>query len=510
MFKLPWNKTSEVPETAEQPQSVRLLAYWTRRYVLVLLSSLTIVAVIAGLWVRSNAYEQSYQLLTLRASQIADLGEELLETNQPLDKLRLNRDIERTRFALQTVDEKGRVRTLIRGKFPNTTTDFPNTITSYARVLRGDTVEEEVQVGSQIWVRIGVPVYKFGKITNALYLSLPVQEALPGVDRLYVLIALLIGAVALAGWFVIYFLSRKLTAPLLQVAEAAQTIAEGDYKLTLPEHLRERELQLLVSSFQNMAHRLQQLEDMRTELLAGVSHELRTPITSIRGMIQAVQSKVVTDEEAEEFLQISFDEAKRLQQMVEELLSFSSLEAGATKVHPAPVNLTELVNEVIQQLGVLPEFSSIRLEQDTESGELWTLGDAGFLRQILLNLLNNSRAASPADAEIRIAMRKVDDEIQVDVSDEGRGIPEEEQLYIFERFYRGRDKQKKSRGLGLGLTLSRLLARAHQGDLVLLQSSPKGTTFRLTLPVSKAAKAAAKGPLGQHGQTGQNENTTRL
>jgi len=243
--------------------------------------------------------------------------------------------------------------------------------------------------------------------------------------------------------------------------------------------VKERELQQLIESFRHMAAQLKQLEQLRSDLLAGVSHELRTPITSIRGMIQAVHNKIVTGADAEEFLQISWNEAKRLQQMVEELLDFSSFEAGAAPIRGNPVDLSNLIGEVIRQMSALPEFSQVRFEQVLPVEPVWISGETGRLRQILFNLIDNSKKASAN--LIKITLQASDHQITIDIEDNGKGIAASDQPFIFERYYRGSARQIKGRGLGLGLTLSRLLARAHGGDLLLLQTSAAGTTFRLCL-----------------------------
>ncbi|MGZ4162576.1 MAG: sensor histidine kinase, partial [Tumebacillaceae bacterium] len=385
----------------EQLKSIRLLTFWTWRYVLVLLGSLLVVAVIIGVWLRTNAYAQSLEVLEVRASQLAEMSEQLLSTNKTLDQLRSFKDIRTGRFIVQIMDADGHLRLISKGKYDKPANDMPRFTSSYLAVLKGETVEDQVRVSGEDWVRIGVPITDRNVINKGLFISLPATEAIPRLDRLYGLLAILILSIALGGWLVIYFLSRKLTSPLLQIAQAARSIADGGYDPALPDHVKEQEMQQLVTSFRNMAQRLKTLEMMRTELLAGVSHELRTPITSIRGMIQAVKTKVVTDSEAEEFLQISFDETKRLQKMVEELLDFSSLEAGNIPLQMKPVNMNELVEEVIQQLSILPEFKDLVIERDLPTETTWALGDAGLLRQILLNLLNNSRQLSPSFAKIR-------------------------------------------------------------------------------------------------------------
>jgi len=489
--------------------TVSMLTYWTRRYVLVLLGSLLLLAVAAGIWIRISTYDHIYDMLELRAEQLVDLNGQAPEESEFSNRLRqmeerphepkhlfpeadIKKDDSSNRLeteagpheprppipdVVHTVDTAGNIK--IIKKYENEAIDTSALFAvppSYQNVLAGENVRDQVNVASQTWLRIGVPVYQDGTICKALYISMPVDNQIRGP---YGLLALLTGIITLAGWLVLYFLSRRLIHPLREVAAAAQSIAEGKYDPVLPQEVKERELQQLIESFRYMAAQLKQLEQLRSVLLAGVSHELRTPITSIRGMIQAVHNKIVTGAKAEEFLQISWNEAKRLQQMVEELLDFSSFEAGAAPIKGEPVNLSSLISEVIHQLSVLPEFSNIRFDAALPAEPVWLNGDAGRLRQMFLNLFDNSKKA--AATLLRITFQIHDHRIMVDIEDNGKGIEATDQPFIFERFYRGSARQAIGRGLGLGLTISRLLAHAHGGDLVLLRTSPAGTTFRLSL-----------------------------
>lgn len=466
-------------------KTVPLLTYWTRLYVPVLLLSLLIMAIIAGVWIKVNMYNQRYDLLELRAEQMAEEYGQKLESGVPPDRLQHTRTFRTGEptvpILVQIADQQGNVYTVRNLRNPvSVSSALQGLPPSHQAVLGGKAIREQVEINDQTWLRVGVPVYQRGEVSRALYLSIPTRSVLQQLSYLYVWLALITVTIGLAGWLVLYILSRKLTLPLRQMAAAAQSVACGTYDPDLPRQLRERELQQLVVSFRDMAAQLKKLERLRSDLLAGVSHELRTPVTSIRGMIQAVQGGVVSGPEAEEFLRISLDEAKRLQNMVEELLDFSSLEAGAAPMERDPVDLPRLVDEVIQQVRVLPEFTGIRVEQDLPGEPAWLAGDAGRIRQILLNLLNNSLKASARD--IKISLRTEEDRVTLDVQDNGKGIAPEDRPYIFERFYRGAAGKAKPRGLGLGLTVSRLLARAHGGDLILLETSADGTTFRLILP----------------------------
>ncbi|MDF9408927.1 HAMP domain-containing histidine kinase [Pelotomaculum isophthalicicum JI] len=492
------------------PNTVSMLTYWTRRYVLVLLGCLLLLALAAGIWIRIDTYEHIYSMLELRAEQLVDLNGQAPEESEFSNKLRqmeagprelkqpfpdadIIKDDSSNRKqqmeaghheprppipeAVHTVDTAGNIQIIKKDENAAIDTSALFAVPpSYQNVLAGKNVREQVHVDSQTWLRVGVPVYQNGTVCKALYISMPVDNQIRGP---YGLLALLTVTITLAGWLVLYFLSRRLIHPLREVAAAAQSIAEGNYDPVLPREVKERELQQLIESFRHMAAQLKQLEQLRSVLLAGVSHELRTPITSIRGMIQAVHDKIVTGAAAEEFLQISWNEAKRLQQMVEELLDFSSFEAGAAPIRGEPVNLSSLINEVIHQLSVLPEFSKVRFEPALPAEPVWVNGDAGRLRQMFINLFDNSKKA--AATLININFQELNQQIILDIEDDGKGIDTTDQPFIFERFYRGSARQAIGRGLGLGLTISRLLAHAHGGDLVLLRTSAAGTTFRLSL-----------------------------
>ncbi|KEO81663.1 hypothetical protein EL26_19525 [Tumebacillus flagellatus] len=463
---------------------VPLLTYWTWQYLLVLFGSLAFLAVLAVVWLQSNAYSQAYEMMEVRATQLADSIGQTIDAAGSLKNLRPYRELRNEKFILQVFDEQGHELVFLKGQNPDLPDEVRRESKKRATVLKNNVLHEEIETDQENWLRVGVPVQMSDNKTYALYLMLPKDVAIPHVTRQFGVVVMLIIGVALAGWLFIYVLSRRMTRPLRQLARAAQQIAEGGYNPVLPAGVKEKELQQLLTSFHNMATRLRQLEQMRTDLLAGISHELRTPITSIRGMIQAVQSKVVTNEEADEFLQISLDESKRLQSMVEQLLHVSALETGAQEFTRQKVDLVALVEEVIQQLSVLPPFASVEFQRELPPGPVWVSGDAGALRQVLLNLLSNSKHARPTldtPLEMRLTVDVQDERVALDVADNGTGILEEEQPYIFERFFRGQERPRGSHGLGLGLHLSRLLARGQGGDLVLVKSDEHGTTFRLLM-----------------------------
>jgi signal transduction histidine kinase len=133
----------------------------------------------------------------------------------------------------------------------------------------------------------------------------------------------MLSAIGLLGYGVIFYLAKQLAKPIRRVAFAAQQIEQGSYAISLPteKEIKEEEISDLVDAFKTMSSRLEHLEEMRSELLAGVSHDLKTPVTSISGLLQAVNEDVVTGAEEKEFIEIYLKETERLQQMIESLLT---------------------------------------------------------------------------------------------------------------------------------------------------------------------------------------------
>jgi signal transduction histidine kinase len=306
------------------------------------------------------------------------------------------------------------------------------------------------------------------------------EEELTKVNQEYRLLVVMLFSLAVLGWLAIYYFSKKVSRPIQQVAAAASRIRDGHYNFKLPEDVQEKEVYELVHGFQDMAEKLQLLESMRAELLAGVTHELKTPVTAVSGLLQAVRDGVVKGKDAEDFIVASLTETDKMQKMVEDLLDFNSFTANAVPVKLEKHNVLHLLQEIVHQWGLV---HGVRVSLKAEIDKSLSFStDSLRLQQIIVNLLNNAKHASDGSGEIEITLRDSSGMILIDVTDHGSGISEEEQHMIFERFYRGSEKKYKVRGLGLGLPFSKILAEALGGELMVERSEPGLTIFRVLLP----------------------------
>lgn len=474
---------------------IPLLYYWTRRYLVTLVIGLILIAIVSIFWIRHSTIESKLALTKLVAQELSDRsvdenGSIVVSPQLPFileERERFLNNREPLHFYIKT--KEGNLLSLgPRGPGPGN--EGQNTkLIELMKIPEKITVEKISSNHDRTAYAVISPIVYEEETIGAVFIIQPIPDLTNINTEEYQLLALLLIGLAILGWFVIYSLSRKLARPVEQVAEAAGELMRGNYDIELNEDVQEKELHQLVVSFNEMANRLQQLEALRSELLAGVTHELKTPITSVSALIQAVNDDVVSENRKKEFLQMSLREAKRLQGMVEDLLDFNSFSAGSIKVNTEKIDICRVVKEIVYQWEIVhqPQLEQIKLTFTTHEEQLIALGDHVRLQQILVNLLNNSLHAVKGRkmGKISVELYREGQFISLDVIDNGYGIPKQNQPFIFERFYRGENKKHVERGLGLGLSFSLLLAKAQGGNMCLKESSGEQTIISLQLPVDR-------------------------
>lgn len=462
---------------------ISLLQYWTSRYLLTLFIGLAIISFISASWIRHTAFENRLDLMNFIAEEtVYRLSDTTAPTNAPTDGIpgfignreRLNmREIDPI---LYVVDSKGNVLKSNRPMPPGSSTNVINLLDGEEGTKK---IVVEVEGKKTVHYVVKKKIEKENKIV-AWVLVLEKKENLTKVQQAYGQLAIIIAALAILGWGAIYFLSKRLVRPIKQVAEAAKQVQEGNYTFELPQNSKEEEVFELVTSFKDMANKLQQLERTRTELLAGVTHELKTPVTSISGLLQAVRDGVVTGEDAKEFIQMALLETTKMKTMVGDLLAFNSFAVDAIPVKLVMLNVNHIVRDAVAQWEVMEDEQHIKIQVHYLPEPVNVQADVVRIQQIFTNLLTNAKQAMQA-GYVTITLRENLDCVIIAVQDSGNGISQEDQAFIFERFYRGENKKYTVRGLGLGLPLSKMMAQSIGGDLRLVESNPSGTCFEITV-----------------------------
>jgi signal transduction histidine kinase len=240
--------------------------------------------------------------------------------------------------------------------------------------------------------------------------------------------------------------------------------------------------------------RAQRLARQQMEFVAGVSHDLRTPLAVIRSAAENLADAVIDEPgRTRTYGEVINKEGRRLSDMVERVLLFSSIQAGQQSYKLEPVSVAGLVDEAMDACMSLVNDKDMQIHVDVAADLPETMADAAAIRSAIQNLILNAIKYSPAGSSVRIEAResrgKKGAEIQVAVKDEGEGIPASELRHIFDPFYRGRGvRDAQVEGSGLGLSLVKQVIQAHGGSVSVDSVPRSGSTFMFSLPVSQAAK----------------------
>jgi two-component system, OmpR family, phosphate regulon sensor histidine kinase PhoR len=244
--------------------------------------------------------------------------------------------------------------------------------------------------------------------------------------------------------------------------------------------------------------RERQLRKLKEDFISNVSHELKTPLSLINMFSEMLKSGRVRNETTKgEYYTIIHNESERMTHLIENLLDFASLERGERAKNFENVNLAQLVVHELEAFGYQAQKEGFHVESNIEESVSDTFADPTAISMALLNLLDNSLKYSGDRKQIRIGVGQKNGYIEISVSDQGPGIPADEQDRIFEKFYRGSTAAgKKIRGSGIGLSITRHVAEMHGGEILLQSEVGVGSTFTLRIPVrpvTSAAKEVAKG-----------------
>ncbi|MEW6279221.1 MAG: ATP-binding protein [Candidatus Eremiobacterota bacterium] len=224
------------------------------------------------------------------------------------------------------------------------------------------------------------------------------------------------------------------------------------------------------------------IERMKSEFLSMVSHELKTPITTIQAFLELLIYREFPPERRRHFLEISLQEGRRLQKLIEDILELARLESGRFRLSRTSCNLLELIESILP--GYVERFPRHRFLVNVDGPLPLVEVDTTLLAQALTNLISNAVKYSPEGGDITLRLRQEGARIACSVSDQGIGIPKDKIPYIFEKFYRvDNSLTRETGGTGLGLANARYIVESHGGSIWAESEVGRGSVFTLALPV---------------------------
>lgn len=279
-----------------------------------------------------------------------------------------------------------------------------------------------------------------------------------------------------------YWVARRSLLPLAAMAGRARTITSESLSERLPNSNPHDELGQLAAVFNDTLHRLESSFTELRRFTADASHELRTPLTALRAVGEVALRQPDNPAAQRETIGSMLEEAQRLHDLIESLLTLARMESGKVAVNLETVNLKALAEELRDNLHVLAAEKKQTIELVGDDSIIAT-ADRVLLPQALVNIIHNAIRYSPPDTRITIRTLRRDGHALIEVADQGPGIASEHQQKIFERFYRvDKSRARADGGHGLGLAIAKWSVERQSGRIEVTSEVGKGSVFRIVLP----------------------------
>lgn len=395
-------------------------------------------------------------------------------------------------------------------------------------VLQGDNLSKKIYGPASQRLLVAMPIFKEAgegedsdtvqaeaaepEIIGAITVSAPLSSIKATVARVSRLVLFSFFFASLVAGLLAFSLSKTISRPLQAMTRAAREMAGGNFRSRIQVQDDTGEMGQLAAAFNQAVEEVdktvqeqKRLQALRQNLVASVSHEFRAPLTSIQGFVDAMLEGFIKEEERDKYLQVILSNTLHLNRLVNDLLELASIESGYIQLRQEKVSPRLLAERALDT--VLPQAREKDISLECALGaELPAIrGDQDRLYQVLVNLLENAIAYTPAGGRIMLecvpyVQDVAEDGIQADsvdksmlvfkVRDNGPGIPPEELPYIWERFYKvDKARDRANKGKGLGLAIVRELVHLHHGQVKVESIPQKGSTFFVILPAAGVGHA---------------------
>ncbi|MDR1159435.1 MAG: HAMP domain-containing histidine kinase [Syntrophomonadaceae bacterium] len=330
-----------------------------------------------------------------------------------------------------------------------------------------------------------------GAFTAGYFLTMPIYKiiGLPLEPVSYVLSGFILLAVLALECFAFFAIIRNIQQEkepgwlydnsFKVVSEAMSRIARGDFSVFLdPKGFGA--YRIFADSINKMAKELGGMETLRQDFVSNVSHEIQSPLTSITGYAALLENDALTPVQRKHYLDIIKAESARLSKLSSNLLKLSSLDSGVASLSISQFRLDKQLQNTVILLD--PQWSEKNISITAELDKVIVSADEELLSQVWINLLHNAIKFTPEDGAIHIRLATNEGKFICAIADNGMGISSEEQIHIFERFYKAdKSRDRSLSGNGLGLSLVKKIVELHGGSVSVESGRGKGTTFIVTL-----------------------------
>lgn len=276
------------------------------------------------------------------------------------------------------------------------------------------------------------------------------------------------------------FLSKEFSEPLIEIAQTSNEMRKGNLNVRTNVETNTKEIKELSNSINYLAETLQKQENLRKRFTSDIAHELRTPLTNLQTHIEAFIDGIW--EPSKENLENIHEEIERLTKMVNNLREISKLEETGLNLSKTTFNISEEITKIVQSFVPVFMKNNYEIESDIKK-DIEVLMDKDKIKQVIYNLISNSHKYLKPDGRVYVSLKEKNENIMIQVIDNGIGIIKEDIPYIFERFYRSDiSRNKETGGSGIGLTITKSIVEAHGGTISVQSDYDNGTKFTIILP----------------------------
>jgi signal transduction histidine kinase len=282
-----------------------------------------------------------------------------------------------------------------------------------------------------------------------------------------------------------YFFSKRLLKPIRKIADEVNIISAQSLEHRLVSSKTNDEWHYLTDTLNNLLNRLEGSFDIQRRFISSASHELSTPLTSISGQLEVSLQRNRSAEEYREVMQSVYQDARHLSKLTQTLLQFATVSGTAGGIELKLIRIDEVLMQLPREVLKMDKGYSVQLEFiqiPAEEEKLLVFGNADLLFTAIKNIVSNACKYSP-NKVARVKLSITEAEIIISIEDDGKGISEDELKNIFQPFYRTSDSLGTS-GFGVGLPLVNRIIKLHKGQIKVISSIGKGTTFLVRLPIA--------------------------
>ncbi|MFT8314042.1 MAG: ATP-binding protein [Clostridium sp.] len=274
-------------------------------------------------------------------------------------------------------------------------------------------------------------------------------------------------------------MAKMLSSPISRVVKAAQNIANGFFDNRITEKSETTEIDLLISTINDLTETLENQKNLRKRMSADIAHELRTPLATLQSHLEAMIDGIWKP--SIERLESCHEESIRINRLVGDLENLAEYESENYKLSKVKYDIYDQVKKIMYNFQA--DFKNKGVNINLNGKREFVFADKDKISQVIINLISNSLKYTPKDGNVEIIIDKSDKEIIIKVKDTGRGISSEDIPYIFERFYRvDKSRNRLTGGAGIGLTIAKAIVNFHKGNIAVKSNLGKGTEFTVLLP----------------------------